>query len=436
MNKKLICTVCAAIAALLLTACEERRTDGDNSETTSLTLTESITENIPEPQPPEPETTQTIELAVFDPFYEQNKLYRDNEALQAEMLETAEKIADARAFLYAEPTEFYQKSKYATSYSDNKNPHVYADIQNPLETNNLDEYSYCPLNTEIAETEDELAQYIRSCFTENFISDEEMTAILFEPDAYGNVPEYKTIDGILCMRQQYMGVGTKLHFDKTSVLSYDGTNAEIAVYGTDSGYPPKMAFMNLVKSKEYGWRLDSLEFKEYDEYEASILYNAVTLREDTLNIILGGGSTPENAETVTIDGESFTQTDLDMTLAEMREYFNDAFQSSTLTKKHIDEVYTEQDGVLFRRDSAPRCYFAQMQLDPFDLDAEHEGNDEDRQLSCIQEFYDRVCGETFTATVRVAYDETLKQNEADGTWEYEHHYMHVISGLPIREYPE
>lgn len=431
MKMKLICI---ALIALTLSACENSRGDGDTFETTPPALTEPFTEDTSYPLPkPEPEPVQAIELALFDPFYGKAQPYEEDKAVRAEMLAAAEKLADARAFLFAEPTAFYGKSKYAPNYSESENPNIYADINNPLEVNEKEEYTYCRVNPEIAETEEELFGYLRSCFTEAYISDEDLYSMLFETDEYGNIPEYKTIDGCLCMRQQYMGVMPELCFDKTAALSYDGTAAELAIYGSGPAYPPYMFFVNILKSDEYGWRLDGIEDKFYNETEAQLLYNGITLKSETLNSILGGGNTPENAETITVDGETYTQTGLDMTVGEMREFFADMFREDGLAKRYIDGVYAERDGVLYRRDGAPVWYLPELKLDAFNGMDSWGGDGSERQISIRQEFYDSVKDETFSAKIEMACGFASFYNEAEDKWDYEYYYLYVESPLPIRQ---
>lgn len=439
MNKKLLCT---ALAALILTSCESggiHRNREENDEN----LTESFTE---EQQMPLPESGEVIrekiELALFDPFYEKARLYKDNETVQDEMRAAAEKISDARGFLYANPTAFYRNSKYYN---------IYADTENPLETNDLEEYWYYPLNKEIAATEDELVQYIRSCFTENYISDDEITAMLFDTDDYENVPEYKTIDGTLCMRHQYMGVMAGLHFDKLICInSYDGESAQVVFYGEGIDYP-QYFYMDIIKSEEYGWRLDGIEQKSYYENEARLLYNAVTLRTDTLNKILGGGDTPENPKTYYENGELYTETDLDMTTEEMREFFADTFREKTLeynedtfeaadgadlrqayTEKYIDEIYIEQDGVLYRRDSAEKWYLPELRVDPFSrMKYSGGGIAAESYFICEQKFYDAERDETFSKDISITYS-----NEYLDNGEYEYYTLHIASELPILSYDD
>lgn len=417
MNKKLICI---ALAVLLLTACEKRNTDGDNSETTSLTLTESFIEEITEPEQTEDEPPQSIEFAILDPFFGKGEKYKDD--IRREMTEASEKVCDAMIFLDADVYGFYEKSKYYSGCTD---------TENPLEEDPMGDYRFCPLNPEIAADEDGLYNLLRGCFTENYISDSDLYSRLFENEE-PYVPKYKTIDGTLCMIETYMGMSPIWQFDKTTVLSYNGINAEIAVYAPYD--PAEMAFMTLERSEEYGWRLDSFERKVYCPRQASILYNAVTLREDTLNLILGGGSTPENAETVTIDGESYTRTDLNMTVEEMRKFFDEVFQSKSLTEKHVDEVYAEQDGILYRKDGAPRWYLPELKIDPFTRMPDAGGIDGEWEFTSNQEFYDRVKDESFTRNVRILcfMDESSYNEE---TYDYERYsHLYVTSGLPIREY--
>lgn len=441
MNKKLICI---ALAALMLTACSGGNSRKDGEENGD-DLIESFTEEQQIPLPESGEVIRSrIELAIFDPFYDKAQLYRDDESLQDEMRAAAEKISDARGFLYANSTAFYRNSKYYTGY---------ADTENPLETNDSEEYTYCPLNREIAASENELTQYIRSCFTENYISDEEMRTTLFERDDNGNVPEYKTIDGTLCMRQQYMGVMTELQFDRLICInSYDGDSAQIVFYGEGISYPPTYFYMDIVKSEEYGWQLDNIEYKSYYENEAKLLYNAITLKTDTLNKILDGGDTPENPRTYYANGELYTETDLDMTVSEMRKFFADTFREKTLeynedilnvydaadlrqeyTEKYIDDVYIEQDGVLYRKDSAQKQYLPELRIDPFsDIKMSGGGGiSPESYFICEQDFYDAERDETFSEEISVTYSSEYLDNG-----EYEYYTLYIASELPILSYDD
>ena len=332
MKKKMICVI---LTALLLTACNDRNTDGNVSETTSLTLTESITEDTELSEQSEP--LQTIEFAIFDPFGGRAEKYKDD--IQKEMTEASEKVCDAMVFLDADVYGFYEKSKYYSGCTD---------TENPLEEDPMGDYKFCPLNTDIAADEDGLFGLLRGCFTENYISDSDLYSRLFENEE-PYVPKYKTIDGTLCMIETYMGMSPIWHFDETTTLFYDGTTAEIAVYAPYD--PAKMAFINMERSEEYGWRLDSFEEKDYCPQEANILYNALVMKTDTLNRILYGGNTPENAKTIEIDGVPYTETDLDMTVEEMTDFFAGMFEEDEEGREYnrmayIDAVFAERDGVL------------------------------------------------------------------------------------------
>lgn len=411
-----------ALALLMLTSCKEQK-EGDvtsvPTETTSLTLTVSLTEPAPPPEP----MPQLIRFAVYDPFADAVKT---DGTTRKEFAEAVEKISDARGFLYATRSCFYRKSAYKETY---------ADTDNPLEVNDMEEYEYCPLNPDIARTEEELTQYMRSCFTENFISDEELQNTLFETTNTFVPAEYKTIDGTLCMKQQYLGVSPNMQFDKFSVLSCDGTSARVAVYGEGLDYPPLMMLIDISKTEEYGWRLDNMEIERCWQDEAEVLYNAVVLRTDILNKILGGGNVPQNAETMEIDGETYTQTDLDMTLAEMYGFFDEMFKSDTYAKTYITGVYAERDGLLYRMDGAPRCYLPEMRLDPCSDDFRSGGSyDDEMELTCEQEFYDSITGESLKRNIRVVYGcEYLGYNTEERRNEYEYDYIHVTSELPIKE---
>lgn len=410
------------LSAAMLTSCKEYR-EGDVTsvpdETTSLTLTVSLTEAVPPPEP----VPQLIEFAVYDPFTD---VVKTDSSTRKELAEAVEKLSDGRAFLYAGTSMFYKKSKYVAAYGD---------TSNYLERNKEYEYDYCPLNPDIAQTEEELVQYIRSCFTENYISDEELHKTLFESENVNVAPAYKTIDGTLCIRLQYTGVAPDIDFEKFSVLSYDGNSARVAAFGETAAYPPTMTFIDMVKSEEYGWRLDGMEMKNFYPDEAEVMYNAVVLRTDTLNKILGGGSVPQNAKITEIDGETYTQTDLDMTIAEIYSFFEETFNSDYCAKTYVTGIYAERDGILYRRDSAPRWYLPEMRLEPCSDTFMSGGNyDDEMELTCEQEFYDSITGESLTRNVRVVYGcEYLGYNTEERRNEYEYKYIHVTSELPIRE---
>ncbi|MDE6132673.1 MAG: hypothetical protein K2G04_04780 [Oscillospiraceae bacterium] len=422
MNKKIICL---CMIALTLSACNKNQIDGDTSETTSLTLTESLTEEIPEPQPP-PEPMEVIEFALYDPFYEENQLYKDNAAVREEMLAASEKLCDGLTLLNGYTYGFYEKSKYNSNF---------ADLENPLEKDPMGDFTYCPLNIEIAANEEELFAFMRGFFTVEYLSDDELRSKLFESEL-PYVPTYKTVDGTLCVQDTYFGMIPIWEFDKATVVSYDDTSAEIAVPAPFD--PAKMAFISMKKSEEYGWRLDGFESTDYCPEHAQIMYNGIVLKTETLNKILYGGKAPENAKTIEVDGAQYTETDLDMTIAEMQEFFSEIFEPNALGwefKKitYIDAVFAEEDGVLYRRDDKPRRYMPEMQLNAFVTLPSIGGSPGDGGFSCEQEFYDSVKDETFSLTlhVRVIYDPDSWNSEKNRHDKYYHIY---IEDLPIREY--
>jgi len=373
--------VCIALSALLFTACHAEEKEGqitgttpaETTATTPLTLTEIITTEtsfVPE----EPEEKQRIEIAVFDPF--ENSLKVEDEVYR-ELSEAVEKISDGRAFLYSNPTGFYAdnntKSKYYTAY---------ADTDNVLEKSIELEYDFCQINSEIAETEEELFEYARSIVTENVHTDEEIRELLFAPESYDNQPCYKMIDDKLCIKLCYKGVMSSIDFSDITIVSYDENSVVVKAQAWGVSYPNNIVTMTLIKSEKYGWQMDSIDYESYWETEATLLYNGLKLREEQINKIFGGGTTPDNPRTTVIDGVEFTETDVGMGLVEMQDFFREAFAekvievdlytNETVTKKplrdeyirkYIDEVYAEIDGVLYRRNDAPKWYLPELKID-------------------------------------------------------------------------
>ena len=445
--------ICIALSAILLTAChaeeKEQQVTGttETTATTPLTLTEIITEEIPF-IPEEEEKQEVIELAVFNPFEGSVKV---EDEVYRELSEAVEKISDGRAFLYSNPTGFFSNySTHQSRYYSN-----YADKDNVLEDNIELEYYFCPLNPEIAETEEELFEYIRSIFTENMHTDEEIRELLFAIGSYDNQPCYKMIDNKLCIKCLHgaPGVMSAIDFSAVNVVSYDENRAVIQSEASSLDYPDPVVTMTLIKSEEYGWRLDSIEFKDYYIEEATLLYNGVKLREEQLNAILGGGTQPENPRAAIVDGESYTETNTGMSLSEMQEFFTAAFceyiwdyqyaadnndyenaKSVPLRDryitKYIDDVYYELDGVLYRKDSAPKWYTPELTINPYgEMKQSGGGARIDSYFVISQPYYDFIKDENFNKNITIIYEA-----EYDENYNYEScSFIYIASELTIRE---
>ena len=423
---KKLSLLCAALAALMLTSCAAENTESTSvnnmTEITSGT-SESVvtgdTSEIAEVQNIANDVKAPLKIESYDPVAEVAALYKDNKAVQEEMSEAAEKLSDAVAFKSGNFTAFGDNSKYKNNY---------ADTETVLEVSGKYEDTYSPLNPDIASTEEELFDFLRNCFTENFISDDELKKELFDPVSGDVGPNYKTIDGTLCMRVSYGGVYTRINGDEiAAVTEYSENSAEIIAVGYDTGYPPYHAFMKLVKSPEYGWQLDGLEYRTYSYMEAEMLYNAITLKTDKINMILGGGSVPENGSEITADGETYTQTDLSMSIDEMREFFGETFSNKeTCTEKYIDSVYIERDGVLYRRSNVPKYYLPKMDIDPYDIvETSWRGNF--IYTSSKQTFTD-ADGESFSSDITV-----FSERDQDESGELVYKALYIDSELPIKE---
>lgn len=374
-------TAMEAAFCLVLSSCMiEENTPEHITATTPLTLTESLTEeSLFVPEPMEEEPAPKIMLAVYNPF---SDVQKPDDALYRELSEAVGDIEDATTFLYANPTGFYEKSKYFTNFADTKNP---------VEKNEELEYEFYPVNPEFASTEEELFDHIRGLITNNYMSDEEIREELFTPANYDNQPNYKTIDGVLCMKWCYMGVLTQVHNDEITILSHDENSAEIVAYG-QSLDDPKHVYITLKKSNEGIWQLDGYEQKTYFENEATLLYNVLVLNSEKLNRILNGGNVPEYPLTIEVNGFDYMETDLNMSIDEMHEFFEDIFLPYKLKitfepeedhiagilleeyrQKYIDEVYYEQDGILFRRTDSPKWYLPEIEIDPYSRDLQTSG---------------------------------------------------------------
>lgn len=432
----------AALCLVLSSCTAEEGTSEQTTAATPLTLTESITEELPFiPGPDEKEDVpEKIILAVYDPF---SDVPKPDKAIKPELSDAVGLISDTLGFLYTNFTSYNFESEY---------PGGYIDYSTVLEKNDEWEYSFCPVNPLYAGTEEELFNRLREVFTENYISDDELREELFAPASYDGQPSYKTIDGTLCMKFQYTGVMPSISNDDITVLSYDGDSAEIAAVGYGAADPPYHVFMTLKKSADGVWQLDEYDYKEYYQTESTFLYNAIVLNSEKLNRILGGGNTPDNPAVTEFNENTYIETDLDMTIDEMQDFFDDIFFTYRLELKfeededhfngmllkqyqreYIDKIYYEEDGKLFRRADAPKRYLPELKIDPYNSCGEFNsvggamemfGENGGGFFIWKQPFYDES-GEVFPADVTICYK--FAENY-DG---YE--YFYIAGDLPIME---
>ena len=363
-----------ALSVILLTACSAEKkeqqvtgtTPAETTVTTPLTLTEIITEEIPF-IPEEEEKQEVIELAAFNPFEDSVKV---DKSTVVEIEESLKRISEA-----------WSMYTLSADYKLDWNDFISSDVI--LESNPEEEYSY--LKVLFADDEDELYEYFQKAFNENWFPYERFRDELLE-DTVGieelETPSYKTIDGVLCQRNQYLGVSPAIVYDDYVVTYCDENRAEIIAEAEGVSDDPEMFFLSLEWSEEYGWRLDNLEYKPCYLKEATLMYNAITLRRDTLNAILDGGTQPENPRTTIIDGVEYTETEVGISLVEMQEFFEKTFYRNVIKydergngsisdiplldeymNKYINEVYAEIDGVLYRRNDAPKWYLPELKID-------------------------------------------------------------------------
>ena len=420
--------ICIALSALLLTAChaEEKEqqvtgtTPAETTVTTPLTLTEIITEEIPF-IPEEEEKQEVIELAVFNPFEGSVKV---EESTTAEIEKALMRISEAWSM-------YTLSANYKLDWNDFISPD---DI---LESNPEEEYSYQKVL--FADDEDELFEYFQKAFNENWFPYERFREELLE-DTVGIAkverPSYKTIDGVLCQRHQYLGVSPAIVYDDYVVTYCDENRAEIIAEAQGLADDPEMFFLSLEWSEEYGWRLDNMEYKPCYLKEATLMYNTITLRRDTLNAILGGGTTPDNPRTTVIDGAEYTETEVGISLTEMQEFFEKTFCKNVrkydergngsisdiplldeYMRKYINEVYAEIDGILYRRNGAPKWYLPELKID-------------------VMKYYDE---QTYIDNSEEIAGEAIISWESQWNYqtnEQEYTELKIASELPIREMAE
>ena len=362
--------ICIALSALLLTACsteEKEQQISGTTVTTPLTLTEIITTE----KTYEPENDEIIKLAVYNPFTDLVKVDDDT---RAELTEAMKKILDGYAFFGSSihTDRFYIGSEYESSFAD-------TDIVMEIDPRNG--FFYSPLNPEIAETEEELIEYFRSVFSEKWLG-ENYEKTIREAVFNEGLQGYKTIDGTLCVLVSPDSGRKRREIEKMIILDYDGTTAEIAMESAPyAGAPANIRYFSrwtITKYDDYGWRLDTGGGFDYDEVRTNMVYTLL-LNSGKLNDVLSGKT--DKSETAVIDGEEYYLSGVDMSIAEMTEFFTDIFNDKALAsaddlkdgeagdnlrddyiRKYIDEVYAEMGGKLYRKASANEWYLPEMKI--------------------------------------------------------------------------
>ena len=320
-------------------------------------------ENIPEETKiPLPETTQITEISENDPHeYDFFAIYSDKpkptEQQSAEIVDSLGKIFDACGFLYGQFPE-------SSDYYDN-----FADIENPIHEEKVWDYTYYyyPINTDYAADEDELTGNIRAALSENFISGDELYNELFvSSDGTEIVPKYQTIDGTLCMRTFGSPIPMPASYENIKILDCDGKTAEAIIFSEKER--EEDYYISLEYSEEYGWRASRIESCDLDE--ADIFYNLLYVKTDIINMILDGGATPPSPREITVDGKEFAETDITMSISDMKEIFADTFCTgiyNSYSKQYIDDVYYEESGIIYRDKNADKYYIPEIIIDPCDF---------------------------------------------------------------------
>ncbi len=383
--KKYIKIIALILTTVLITvSCKKE--DEKDSEETKLPL---------------PETTQITEINHIDPYeHDFFALYsgkpQPTEQQSAEIVYSLGKIFDACGFMYG---QFPENSKYYDNY---------ADLENVIHEEKTWDYTYryYPVNADYAANEDELMKNIRSALSEEFIDDHTLHTELFE-QIFGTdiVPKYQTIDGTLCMRTFNGPVPMPTSYENIKILDCDGKTAEAIIFAENE--LEEDYYISLEYSEEYGWRASLIQNCDLDE--ADIFYNLLYVKTDIINMILDGGTTPPNPREVTVDGKEFAETDITMSISDMKEIFADTFCTgiyNSYSKQYIDDVYYEESGIIYRDKNADKYYIPEIMIDPCDF-GQH------------RTFFDRYNNETQRLQIK------LELNENGD-------FM-IYSGLPVKK---
>ena len=311
---------------------------------------------------PLPEITQITEIRQNDPQeYDFFAIYSDKpqptEQQSAEIVYSLGKIFDACGFLYG---QFPESSKYYDNY---------ADLENAIYEEKVWDYtySYHAVNADYASDENGLIENIRSALSENFISDDELYTELFETDNGEKLfPKYKIIDGTLCMLTFGSPIPMPTSYENIKILDCDGKTAEAIIFAKNE-YEENY-YISLEYSEKYGWRASRIQ--NCDLNWADIFYDLLYVKTDIINMILDGGTTPPNPREITIDGREFVETDITMSISDMKEIFADTFCTGIYngySKQYIDDVYYEENGIIYRDKNADKYYIPEIMIDPCDF---------------------------------------------------------------------
>ena len=335
------------MTAVIAVSCKNKNEDKNINEETKIPL---------------PETTQITEINYNDPqkydFFAiySNKL-QPTEQQSAEIVDSLGKIFDACGFLYG---QFPENSKYYNNF---------ADLENALYAEKAwdNTYYYHAVNTDYAADEEELIGNIRSALSEKFIDDEKLYNELFEnSDGTEIVPKYQIIDGTLCMRTFGSPIPMPTSYENIKILDCDGKTAEAIIFAEKER--EEDYYISLEYSEEYGWRASRIQNCDLDW--ADIFYNLLYVKTDIINMILDGGTTPPNPREITIDGKEFAETDITMSISDMKEIFADTFCTgiyNSYSKQYIDDVYYEESGIIYREKNADKYYIPEIIIDPCDF---------------------------------------------------------------------
>lgn len=262
MKKYAISAIAAVLAAAMLTACgggKTETTDISASEITVSSVTQATSETTAT-ETPQGTTVTTAKSKLTDIIGNKNIYTPDMEVNVSRVdVPRAQYIELINDIKYCDDMYSFITCNYTTDF--------YYDYY-ILETIYESEVEYYKVDECVATNFEEMFSCARKCFSDNFISDDELYELMFGSQS----PSFKMIDGQLANLKvsPRWERSPHLDYDNAGVVAYSETRATVWVAegnALEAGYLDTNIF-NMVRDSENDmWKIDSFKYLRRDAEE-------------------------------------------------------------------------------------------------------------------------------------------------------------------------
>lgn len=219
------------------------------------------------------------------------------------------------------------------------------------------ELKYYAVLPEFATDKESLLAYFNRFYTESYI---ENMVYPLEKTLFDSKPSlFIMVDNRLGVADGMVGATSYYAEETLEILQIENENTvTAALESVDVGGCRMLHNMTLIKSPEYGWRLDSSEEKSL--YESQVLCSFLMANKERIDEIFAGApAVLKNGHKTQIlqNGVPYEEIERHWSVEDMKKFLREMFAPEIAEKyieRYVRRTYMEKDGHLYRAVNAPK----------------------------------------------------------------------------------